>query len=489
MHLLKSSTQSDGTISPTTPRFNSLLLKLYVSHFLSTWNSRMFEFGAVLFIASLRPNTLLYTSVYALVRSLAAAILSSRVGAYVDNSNRLSAVRNSIVWQRIPVALSCIIFGALHWFEQVDHAVFAVCFATTAVLACFEKLAIIGNNIAVERDWVVVISEAAQLDRRSLNAAMRRIDLSCKLLAPVAISLLATYSMLIAIFAVLGTNITSVLIEYFAIARVYRSVPALASKNPSPLELDSIEEEAEALETSWKSFGPWATYLSSPVFLASLSLSLLYLTVLSTGVQYQTYMLAVGYSALTVSLLRLAAVAVELSATCCTPLLMAHIGSIRAGLWSINWQVACLATGVGLFVYFQDIGIAAGAALSGGIIMSRLGLWGIDLAVQDIVQEVRRSFCLFESWLTFMQGTPETARGAFSACELALQNMFELLSFAATIIFPRPSQFQIPILISLTAVVASAGCYAGYVRKERGHLVHLSKCVKRDRYQALPTSH
>jgi iron-regulated transporter 1 len=56
----------------------------------------MFEFGAVVFLASIFPGTLLYASVYALVRSLFAVVLSSWLGATVDRLNRLSAIRHSI---------------------------------------------------------------------------------------------------------------------------------------------------------------------------------------------------------------------------------------------------------------------------------------------------------------------------------------------------------------------------------------------------------
>lgn len=69
---------------------------LYTSHFLSTWNSRVFEFGAVLFIASIFPGTLLPTSLYALVRAASAVLLSPRVGQYVDQGDRLRVVRVSI---------------------------------------------------------------------------------------------------------------------------------------------------------------------------------------------------------------------------------------------------------------------------------------------------------------------------------------------------------------------------------------------------------
>jgi hypothetical protein len=74
----------------------SLTRRLYLSHFLSTWSSRMFEFGAVLFLVSVFPETLLYTSVYALVRSLAVALLSSWLGSWIDKLDRLTTLRRSI---------------------------------------------------------------------------------------------------------------------------------------------------------------------------------------------------------------------------------------------------------------------------------------------------------------------------------------------------------------------------------------------------------
>lgn len=70
--------------------------RLYLSHFLSTWNSRVFEFGAVLYLATIYPGTLLPMSVYALSRGLAAIIFSPAVGHYIDVANRLRVVRFAI---------------------------------------------------------------------------------------------------------------------------------------------------------------------------------------------------------------------------------------------------------------------------------------------------------------------------------------------------------------------------------------------------------
>lgn len=70
--------------------------RLYVSHFLSTCNSRVFEFGSVLYLATIFPGTLLPMSVYALARGASAILFSSLVGQYIDRGNRLKVVRASI---------------------------------------------------------------------------------------------------------------------------------------------------------------------------------------------------------------------------------------------------------------------------------------------------------------------------------------------------------------------------------------------------------
>lgn len=76
--------------------------KLYLSHLLSTWNSRSFEFGAVLFLSAIFPGTLLWLSIYALIRSASAIVLAPAIGRMIDTRDRLKMVRLSIseCWKR-----------------------------------------------------------------------------------------------------------------------------------------------------------------------------------------------------------------------------------------------------------------------------------------------------------------------------------------------------------------------------------------------------
>ena len=95
-----------------------------------------------------------------------------------------------------------------------------------------------------------------------------------------------------------------------------------------------------------------------------------------------------------------------------------------------------------------------------GVILSRVGLWGFDLSVQILVQEAVEPYY----------------RGTFSSLESSLQNLFELLAYATTILFPLPHQFKYPVLLSGVAVLVSWTLYVGYVRWMRGHLVHFERC-------------
>ncbi|KAF8641181.1 hypothetical protein AX17_000816 [Amanita inopinata Kibby_2008] len=442
--------------------------RLYISHFLSTWNSRVFEFGATLFLATIFPRTLLPTSVYALARALSAILFSPVVGRYIDLNNRLDVVRLSIIIQRFSVAASCIIF----WYMlTAETTLKSFLLAVVALLACAEKLCSIMNTISIERDWVVVIAGDNEFGLRALNSQMRRIDLFCKLMGPFAISLLDGLSTRTAILATLSLNVAPVAIEYYAIAKVYGEVPALhvprktlglytlASSPTEPsIPQGNLSYVVSRIEFIAQSF---FKYLNHPVFLPSMALSLLYFTVLSFSGQMVTYLLSVGFKATHIAVARIIAVAFEISATWLAPFAMSKVGPIRAGLWFINWQAIWVAIVSALFVGLESP-ILATSGLVGGVIVSRVGLWGFDLCAQVIIQEeVEADY-----------------RGSFSSTEASLQNFFELCSYICTIIFSRPEQFRYPVLMSPVAIYIAGGLFANFVKKRRGHLLHIPSCIK-----------
>ena len=211
---------TDAPSSAATIVSKPLAARLYVSHFLSTWNSRLFEAAVVYFIASIFPDTLLPISLYAAIRNVAAIVLTVPVGRWIDSANRLTILRISIIGQRVSVAGSCGLFWAMLQAPGISKTAINGLFSATVLLACVEKLAASVNLISVERDWVVVITEGDEIARRAMNARMRRIDLFCKLVGPLAIALVAAASIPIAIYATLGMNVASVFFEYTCIEKV-----------------------------------------------------------------------------------------------------------------------------------------------------------------------------------------------------------------------------------------------------------------------------
>ncbi|KAK3949450.1 hypothetical protein QBC32DRAFT_219660 [Pseudoneurospora amorphoporcata] len=476
----------------------SLTLRLYTSHFLSTWNSRLFEAGVVYFLATIFPDNLLPVSLYALSRNLAAILFAVPVGHWIDTAHRLTVVRASIVGQRLAVAASCGLFWALLELRLGWRASRLVdgLFGASVLLACVEKLAAGVNLIAVERDWVVVITQGNDEARSKMNARMRRIDLFCKLLGPLTVALVAAASVKAAVYATLGMNLASVMVEYLCIETVFRRVPGLGRPSPEegpavqslePLSVvdgDAGSSSANFQLCQWLRGISWRKlpmipslrlYFGHPAVIPSLSLSLLFLTVLSFSGQMLTYLLASNLTLWQVGIVRGIATIFELSATWIAPRLMKRIGVLRTGLWSITWQMTWLAGGVSCFFYYYGKGYEATSLMSAvglvvAVAFSRVGLWGFDLSVQNIVQDE----------------VQDDRRGIFSSVEASFQNMFDMLAWALTIIWSSPNSFQWPMVISVAAVYAAGGLFAHFLRRRRGHLLHLPACIKGKRRRNNP---
>ncbi|ROV97797.1 hypothetical protein VPNG_08663 [Cytospora leucostoma] len=179
-----------------------------------------------------------------------------------------------------------------------------------------------------------------------------------------------------------------------------------------------------------------------------------------------TYLLAVGYTSQFVGIARVGSSVFEISATWLAPYLTRKIGVVRTGIWSLAWQMACLAGALGW--YFSGYGgmgtnsIVSATGLVVGVALSRMGLWGFDLCAQTIIQDE----------------VEDHHRGTFSAVETAFQNVIEMLAFLTTIVFSRPDEFQWPLLISVAAVYIAGGLHACFLRKRRGHLFHTPPCIR-----------
>lgn len=404
---------------------------IYISHFLSTWNARVLEYGAVLFLAELIPNTFLPLSLYALFRSLSAILLSHKLGIYIDRTNRLKVIRASIVYQRFAVIATCFLFYLVIIFG-VDSPYFNLILGLLIGFACIERLCATMNMVSVERDWVVVIADGDISFLQNLNAKMRRIDLFCKLLGPLAISYFDMwFNLQYLVLLLLGWNFVSMFFEYYTIALVYKAYPKLGEKKYEQIATTRADSEDHWLQNHL--IKPFKFYVHHKVFLPSLSLSILYMTVLSFGPQMIAYLLFEGRDAGQVGIMRTISVVVELLTTFIAPRIINRSDPVRAGSGFIVWQSLCLSVGIYASLF---LGGAASKTetmyLVVGVILSRIGLWGFDLSVQLIIQD----------------GVEQDNRAKFSSIEAGFQSLFELFSFVQTMVWTRPDQFTFPVVLS-----------------------------------------
>jgi len=295
-------------------------LLLLISHAFSAWGDRMWSFVVGLYLVELTPNSLRLTAIYGLAVSFTMVLFGSTIGHLVDSYPRLKVVRIALVIQNLLVCLSALAIVFILFNKPGHIFVLRLCEAAIIILGSASNLASRTSTIAVERDWVVVVA-ADDLDfLAGINSKMRRIDLVCAILAPVAVGFIMTLgSNLAGIIFICAWNVISFFIEYNLLMLVYRAVPLLAVKHSAAEaakgsveslydedEFSNIikEDEANLIERYEESsycqkllsrvqnfWIGWRIYFKQPIALAGTSLACLYLTVLgfssvSTGYVY-----------------------------------------------------------------------------------------------------------------------------------------------------------------------------------------------------------
>jgi len=172
----------------------------------------------------------------------------------------------------------------------------------------------------MERDWVPALADPLTATLHSytlvhLTAVMRRIDLICKLLAPIVISaLISTTSTRAGIAAVGCTSLLSWPLELLSAQYVWRANPRLRQSKPpaSPSQPQSSSLLADV-------HARLVAYLSTPVWAPSMALALLHFSPLSYSATFMTYLLSTGFSLPLITVARAVGSVVEVSSTFVAP--------------------------------------------------------------------------------------------------------------------------------------------------------------------------
>ncbi|KAI2783517.1 Ferroporti-1 [Daldinia loculata] len=466
-------------------------------------------------------------------------LFSSSVGQWVQKSpSRLRTLLSTIVCNRGSVILGSFFWililsqedlvGRQATFVLPKNAILkGIGFAVAVTFGIIERLSASGNLISMERDWVVTVAAPAgnPYDLTHLNAVMRRIDLVCKLISPILIS--AVISILGSIrLGVIFTGLTSLIsipIEVFSAKRVWNSSPLLQAPRAVPTSQPAAATQGAS--RSWISrtrhyFRGFEMYFSTSVWVPSVALALLHFNMLTWRATFITYLINIGYSLNIITLARAIGSVFEISSTVITPRgidymgkthhhasaspmdeddesgvrliasdqegnrdVQTMIGLQRFGLWGMTWQMINTVPVVlalwaisaqqdeaeNLFAVIRRIihekvppNAGWSVVLFSFLAFSRLGVWVFDLTTQQLTQTL----------------VPGHQRSSFAGTENSVVNIFELLGAGAAIAFPRTEQYKWLALASLVSVLISWIMYAGWVRRQRGHLIHWEKLAR-----------
>ncbi|KAI4876277.1 hypothetical protein NFI96_021644 [Prochilodus magdalenae] len=255
---------------------------IYVSGALSMWGDRMWHFAISVFLIELYGRNLLLTAIFGLVVAGSVLLLGALIGDWVDRNPRNKAGRRwslslstcgwqlwvvmspidfyykvrvlahaSLFIQNISVTVCSIVlmlvFSYKKWIEQIwDGWLTVVCYTVVIVLADVANLASTALTIAIQRDWIVVITGYNRGHLAGMNATMRRIDQVTNILAPLAVGQVMTLaSNVVGCGFILGWNLVSLIVEFIFLSRVYRIVPALSVKPPPTEEENFLEKKRE----------------------------------------------------------------------------------------------------------------------------------------------------------------------------------------------------------------------------------------------------
>ncbi|XP_070565072.1 solute carrier family 40 member 1-like isoform X2 [Ptychodera flava] len=137
---------------------------LFSSQGLSAWGDRMWTFAVGLYLVAIEMNSLRLTAIYGLVLGLSALMFGAIIGNWIDANPRLKVVRLCLLFQNAFIIGCASLLGLLIAFQSEIGQIWndSLTALFHALIICFgaiANLASIGNKIAIQKDWVVVVAE------------------------------------------------------------------------------------------------------------------------------------------------------------------------------------------------------------------------------------------------------------------------------------------------------------------------------------------
>nr|XP_047129718.1 solute carrier family 40 protein member 1 [Hydra vulgaris] len=465
------------------------------SFFFSSWGDRMWNFAVGLYLIKLTPGSLQLTAIYGAVVFGTIILFAPSIGSWIDRSNRLFVMRTLLLLQNGLIICSALFISLILFRVTSDIKIITFFKVMIIFFGAAANLAFKGEEISISRDWVVVICQNNKDKLTKINAQMRRIDLTVAIIAPIAIgSLMSWISDLSGIGLICGWNILSVFSEYLQLRHVHNIVPELTKKlakeyEPIPNENEPYVNESinetrftekviqfRIFEKLKFSYIVWKIYRKQSVFLAGVALAVLCLTALGFSSITVGYAYSQSVKEIYVSILFGSGALSGIFGTFLFPFIRNKLGLVKCGVVALGFEctmlLLCVASiwapgspsnlkilkkyetesslNSSFFSHHQNstktqlpattsYSYVSIYLLMVGIVLSRAGLWMFDLTITQLQQE----------------NVEEEHRGVVGGVQFSFNSILNLMQYILTMVFFKPEDFGILILISFGAVFTS----------------------------------
>lgn len=496
---------------------------LYISHCVATFAELGWQFCLILFLTALtnfKSFTLMAS--YGLFSGSIVSLSGTSAGAMIDNTqrNRLQTAKLFIWIQNLSVIVattSCFFLlrsvnstssnTETNLEESTTTSTLIPDLAPPAtnktwmyiiavhIFGAMGKLTDQSMTVALERDWIVVMSKVAGQENgmdsdeseamtkswlSQTNTAMKQIDLICKVLAPAAagicfgfvqddsgvyednnnnnndntISSKTIWNNLSLAAVIVGVlNIISLFVEILIIKHIYKIIPSLAVRKNRPTNNNIIVEDSnnqhEHKHKRKYLFLPRGLdiYVQQPVFFGGFAAAILYLNILSFGTMMTAYLVFRGMSYQSIGILKGFASTIGIMGTFVYRWSSQRHHLTFTGAWSIVFQFFCLSLSfASLYISNDHLSLSL---LIIGVIASRIGLYSFKLTITQMMQQM----------------IPEDIRGIIGGVQKSLNGIFDLATYGLGLIFSKPDEFHILVATGFTSVGIATCLYIWGIHK------------------------
>ncbi|RLN11029.1 hypothetical protein BBJ28_00009202 [Nothophytophthora sp. Chile5] len=390
----------------------------------------MWEFAVPILFMEIFEDTLLPSACFSLAMHATCLIAIPSVGRLLDATNRWTAMRVAIVLENAMIVVSSGLLGIILLVTDADGLhkpewTWPLVLLFLGILVCGGVGQVLNDaqTLAIERDWVVIIAQNSDSEGSAalatLNTVMRRIDLACKLLGPLAFGVIMDFAgrdvttrAMIGAATVAIWNALSTPLEYFMTRDIYDLVPELVVKEEPEHQDQQQQQTADSRQP-----------------LGAVSLCRDVAKLRSTP----------GLPA-ELLVLRGAGAVFGLIGTVLFPYLRRTITRLeRVAVLSIWLFWLFLAPVLVAFVLVGESRLSDYVML-GCMVSARVWIWSADLAETQIMQE----------WIE------PSRRGAINAMQTTTYQLFYMLIQLMGVVFHDPRQFQSLAFFSVATVLAAA---------------------------------